>query len=289
MSEVKIIRLNETTSTNAFLRDYGGDEGWLMTVAVAKNQTSGRGQGSNTWESEPGKNLLFSILTHTVNVPAMRQFALLEAAALAVVDTLRRYTGGLTIKWPNDIYWNDYKISGTLSECTIVGGMIDSCITGTGINVNQQVFRSDAPNPVSLCQILGHEVDLNKLLDELIDHYKSYLAEIIAGHFDYIHRLYIAALYRATGFHEYEDKHGRFMATLDAVDPDGHIALRRMGGEIKKYAFKEVKYIVDNGPDKPYIPYYIRRPVQQYDEIDSKNTHNNEYDKVQQNTFKAQW
>lgn len=275
MEDVKIIRLNETTSTNDFLRDYGGDEGWLMTVVVAKNQISGRGQGSNLWESEPGKNLLFSILTHTVNVPAARQFALLEATALAVIDTLRRYTGGLTIKWPNDIYWNNYKISGTLSECGIVGGMIDSCITGTGINVNQQVFRSDAPNPVSLRQILGREINLDKLLNEIIDHYKSYLAEIIAGHFDYIHRLYVAALYRSTGFHEYEDKSGRFMACLDAVEPDGHIALRRIGGEIVKYAFKEVKYIVDNGPDKPFIPYYIRRPMQQYDVIGGENISGN--------------
>lgn len=287
MEDVKIIRLYETTSTNAFLRDYGGDEGWLMTVVVAKNQTAGRGQGSNKWESEPGKNLLFSVLTHTINVPATRQYVLLEAAALAVADTLKRYTGGITIKWPNDIYWQDYKISGTLSECGIVNDMLDSCITGTGINVNQQEFHSDAPNPVSLRQILGRDIDLDKILSEVLERYKSYLTVIIEGHFDYIHRLYVAALYRATGVHEYEDKGGRFMASLEEIEPDGHIRLKRDNGDISRYAFKEVRYIIDNGPGRPFIPYYICRPMQQYDVVGGENVNSNEYNKVQQNTVKS--
>ena len=56
----KIIRLKETTSTNDYIRACDLSDRYDLLVVSADYQTAGRGQGSNTWESEPGKNLLFS-------------------------------------------------------------------------------------------------------------------------------------------------------------------------------------------------------------------------------------
>ena len=112
MEDIITLRLTETDSTNRFLREYTGAEGSLMTVVTADYQTAGRGQGRNTWESAPGQNLLFSVKVRPRGLEARRQFVMLEAGALAVRDALSHYADGFTVKWPNDVYWRDMKISG---------------------------------------------------------------------------------------------------------------------------------------------------------------------------------
>ena len=244
MENIKIIRLDETTSTNLYLRNYTGEEGSLMTIATAEHQTAGRGQGRNSWESEAGKNLLFSVKVRPQGLAVRRQFVMLEAGALAVSEALSQYTAELTVKWPNDVYWRDMKISGTLSECTISGGLVSDCILGTGINVNQRKFLSDAPNPVSLYQITGHDASRDDVLGKFITRFTEYLAEINSGRYDGIHNRYCASLYRRTGLHAYRDNDGEFKASIDGVEPDGRLVLRRTDGDVKKYLFKEVEYII---------------------------------------------
>lgn len=244
MELTKTIRLAETDSTNRFLREYRGEEGRMMTVVTAEHQTAGRGQGGNSWESEAGQNLLFSVKTRPEGLEARRQFVMLEAAALAVRDALSAHTGEITIKWPNDIYWRDMKISGTLSECTVSGGLVGSCITGTGININQRVFTSNAPNPVSLCQITGHSVSREAVLDMFISRFRAYLGTVNAGEYDTIDSQYYAALYRRTGLHPYRDANGEFMAETEKVEPDGRLVLRRVDGGRSVYLFKEVEFII---------------------------------------------
>ena len=67
--ETKMIRMQEVDSTNTFLKNLKTYDADALTVAVADHQTAGRGQGTHTWESEPGKNLLFSLLTCPTWVP----------------------------------------------------------------------------------------------------------------------------------------------------------------------------------------------------------------------------
>lgn len=231
-------------STNRFLREYEGDEGRLMTVVTAEYQTAGRGQGSNTWESEAGKNLMFSIKMYPEGLPASRQFVMLEAIALAIRDTLSAYTGGITVKWPNDVYWHDCKISGTLSECTVSGRLISDCISGTGININQQRFLSDAPNPVSLRNITGHDIDREEVLDAFLGHAERYLEMVNNGQYEDIDRIYAKALYRRKGIFTYQDGVGLFEAEIERIEPDGPLVLRRADGSLSKYAFKEVKFVI---------------------------------------------
>ena len=201
----RLIRLEETASTNDFLRDYHPEEGEAMTVVVATYQTAGRGCGNHSWESESGKNLLLSILVHPVMVPIAHQFMLSMAGALAIKEVLDRYVSDITLKWPNDVYWQDKKICGTLIETSIGGWHIKDCIFGIGINVNQQHFVSDAPNPISLFQILDHDVDLDSLLMELLEAFTTYYKMLENGRYNDISALYHAALYRAHGFFLYRD------------------------------------------------------------------------------------
>lgn len=247
MPQTVIIHLRQTNSTNDYLRTYHGERGELMTIVIADSQSAGRGQGTHTWESQPGKNILASISFDTHELPAQRQFAILQAMALAVRDTLTDIIGEtdrLTIKWPNDIYYKDSKISGTLSECEVRQGTIQSCIIGIGLNVNQQTFLSDAPNPVSLRQITGEEHDISETLDALATRARTYIYMLRRRELDQIDQAYRRHLYRRSGRHAYQDTAGTFQAEIAGIETTGHLLLRDNEGTIRQYAFGEVKAII---------------------------------------------
>lgn len=240
---INIIRLQETDSTNNYLKGYQPADAKETTIVVADHQTAGKGQGSHTWESEIGKNLLFSILTHPTYVPVRQQFLLSMAGALAIKDALDTYADGFTLKWPNDVYWHDQKISGTLIETTVGSHGIKRCIFGIGININQTVFLSDAPNPVSLCQIVGREVDREEVLGKVVEAFVKYDELLWRADYIDIAGIYHASLYRRTGYHWYEDKDGRFEGALVEIEDDGHLILHDRTGMIRSYAFGELKFV----------------------------------------------
>ena len=238
--EKKIIRLKEVDSTNHFLKELSSYDETALTIAVADFQTAGRGQGTHTWESEEGKNLLFSMLACPVWVPVRQQFLLSEVGALAIKDALDSYADGFTQKWPNDVYWNDRKISGTLIENTIDSKGIKSCVFGIGLNVNQLVFHSDAPNPVSLAQILGHEVDRDEVLKKILDGFEKYYELLRRADYMDVAGIYHLSLYRRKGFHPYRDANGEFEGAFVEVEDDGHLILHDRQGRIRSYAFGEI-------------------------------------------------
>ena len=116
--------------------------------------------------------------------------------ALAVIDALAEYTDGITAKWPNDIYWHDKKISGTLIQTTLSGSKIQDFIFGVGININQRSFRSDAPNPVSLWQITGIDTDREEVLNKVLIYFEYYYTMLSEGNEDSLQQIYLKNLYR---------------------------------------------------------------------------------------------
>jgi BirA family biotin operon repressor/biotin-[acetyl-CoA-carboxylase] ligase len=232
--EWKIVHIDETDSTNRWLREQGGEENM---VVCADYQTAGRGCGTNHWESERGKNLTFSMLLHPHDVPAQKQFRISRAISLAICKALGQHIGDLSIKWPNDIYWRDGKIGGILIEVTLQGNKVKDCIIGIGLNINQRVFRSDAPNPVSMWQICEQETDCEQLLQEILQAFQEYMGKSNKDE-------YQSMLYRRKGFHPYADKDGAFMAEIIDVEDDGHLLLRDDNGQLRRYAFKEVTFVI---------------------------------------------
>lgn len=232
--EWKIVHIDETDSTNRWLREQGGEENM---VVWADYQTAGRGCGTNHWESERGKNLTFSMLLHPHDVPAQKQFRISRAISLALCKALGQHIGDLSIKWPNDIYWRDGKIGGILIEVTLLGNKVKDCIIGIGLNINQRVFRSDAPNPVSMWQICEQETDCEQLLQEILQAFQEYMGKSNKDE-------YQSMLYRRKGFHPYADKDGAFMAEIIDVEDDGHLLLRDDNGQLRRYAFKEVTFVI---------------------------------------------
>ena len=230
----RFTHIDETDSTNRWLKEHGGEEDMVVWTDY---QTAGRGCGTNTWESERGKNLLFSVLIHPTDIVVNRQFHISMAISLAICEALGQHIGDLSIKWPNDIYWRNGKIGGILIENTLQGMTIKECIIGVGLNVNQRVFRSDAPNPVSLWQICEHETDCEQLLHDILCCFKKYYVQDVS-------KQYHSMLYRRQGFHPYTDQNGVFMAAIHDVEDDGHLVLRDESGNDRRYAFKEVQFVI---------------------------------------------
>ena len=235
--EWEIIHIDETESTNLWLNNHKG--GQTPCVVWADYQTAGRGCGTNTWESERRKNLLFSMRIRPENIPVGRQFHISMAVSLAVCEALGRHIGDLSIKWPNDIYWRNGKIGGILIEHTLLGQRIRESIIGVGLNVNQRIFHSNAPNPVSMWQICEHETDREQLLRDILQCFDNYIGQDVLSR-------YLSMLYRRKGFHPYVDENGTFMAELVDVEDDGHLVLCDETGQQRRYAFKEVTFIIDN-------------------------------------------
>ena len=232
--EWEIVHIDETDSTNQWMKHHLSDTDFCV---VADYQTAGRGCGSNTWESERGQNLLFSVLLHPLSVPASKQFHISMAVSVAISEALEQYIGDVSIKWPNDIYWRNGKICGILIEQTLKGTAIRECIVGVGLNVNQRAFHSSAPNPVSLWQISGQPTDRMLLLSDILQRLQRLMAEDVR-------QRYLQRLYRRRGFHPYTDARGAFMAEIASVEDDGHLLLRDDSGRERRYAFKEVQFVM---------------------------------------------
>lgn len=242
MGGYNIIDLEECESTNSRLAGIArqSPDG---TVVITSRQTAGRGQRGNSWEAEPGKNLTFSLLLKPEQVAAHDQFYISEAVALGIADSLRRYLPGspVTVKWPNDIYAGDKKICGILIENSLSGNLIGHSIAGIGINVNQRIFVSDAPNPVSTFIITGKELPLDILLAEVLDAIYDRLRQPV----DLRHSDYLASLWRREGGDYRDAATGEeFHAVITDVAPTGHLSLLDTFGNTHTYAFKEVRALI---------------------------------------------
>lgn len=266
--QYQFIELNEVASTNSFLAEYRPPQSTEFTLVTAEYQTAGRGQTGNSWESAPGQNLLFSLLLHPTFLPPTYLFLLSEAMALSIREAITTFLTHpkfplseqisavsnrptVSVKWPNDIYVDDRKIAGILIENELCGQHIGRCIIGCGININQAVFHSDAPNPVSLRQLLGHDTPRPLVLDAIFTHFRRIYTDLsttfkATSPIPALHTDYLSALYRRSGLHPFRDKTSPtpFLAEIADVEPSGHLLLRDTTGQLRRYAFKEVSFVL---------------------------------------------
>ncbi len=224
-----------------------------VQLVTTDYQTHGHGQVNTVWESARGENLLFSFLFRPVHITAGEQFFLSEIACLAVAHTLDAYTEGISVKWPNDVYHHDRKICGMLLRHTLSGAQISATLVGIGLNLNQKQFLGDAPNPVSLRQIIGRPVDREEVLCRFAHHFDRLLRAVTPPDPDErlaqrqrLHREYLRRLYHRDGAHDYVDTASgeTFSAHIVDVAPTGQLTLRTTDGRLRHYHFKEVRFVV---------------------------------------------
>lgn len=273
------MKVESTESTNTLLKELVA-KGEAPEYVYADFQTAGRGQTGNSWESEAGKNLLCSILLEPDDEPFYLTVAVSVALHKVVADIIEqegRFSTNeivsmfsndfygltsyrLTIKWPNDLYYENRKLAGVLIESGICGNRMDYAIAGIGLNVNQTRWRS-APNPISLKSVCKSAVCVEKdfNIDQIMDalykeiravlqlprrgvweYYKNHLFRVGDGPWPFVER----TVDMAPTMNAPKGTKGTFKAWLVDVKPDGRLVLQDEEGEMRFYHFKQIRYVL---------------------------------------------
>lgn len=242
---MKIIKLNATDSTNAYLKKLVNEESLEnYSVVAALKQTSGRGQMGTVWESELGKNLTFSVLIRCENFKIVDQFYLSMAVSLGVLKAINDYVNNmLYVKWPNDILAEKDKISGILIENILQGSFIKYSVVGIGLNVNQKQFSSDVKNVTSLKKLTGAVFNKDEVLKKVVDSIKKYVQLIDQKDFDSLKKLYINELFKYNKPAMFEDNFGaKFLGKIVDVSEDGRLVVELDDEKTRKFNLKEIKF-----------------------------------------------
>lgn len=239
----RLIKLDVIGSTNDYAIELLSKENVSDgTIIWAAEQTKGKGEEDNKWESEAGKNLTITIIFRPSFLLPANQFYLLQIVALGVYDYLNIYIDDVFIKWPNDLYVGGNKIAGILIENSIIGEKLDYSIAGIGININQTKFPSSLENPTSLKISTNIHYKLEESLDLLNQHIGKNYQFLQEDKFEEISRRYQSVLYKLgklSTFHFQGDIiHGKIKGVADT----GELLLELESGEIRSFGFKELVY-----------------------------------------------
>ncbi len=131
-----------------------------------------------------------------------------------------------------------------LIENDVMGQNIAQSIIGIGMNINQRVFRSNAPNPISLAQITGKDYDLRSVLSLFLSKFYTRYLQLLRDETESLRAEYRRHLFRGDGFHRFRDSQGIFDGRIAGIEPDGHLLLEDSEGNVRSYAFKEVQFVL---------------------------------------------
>ncbi len=208
------------------------------------DQTQGKGNGTNQWESEKAKNLTFSLLVEPHFLKPAEQFVITQLISIALYKTLSHILSSekLFIKWPNDVYYDKKKIAGVLIQNYVKGQEINFAVIGVGLNVNQKIFLSDAPNPASIIHFAGKEMDIRPLLDEILKNFGSFYDALDNPEKRVeLHEKYLEHLYLRNKWANFTDESGTFSGKITGINDYGQLHIEDKEGNHRTYGFKEIK------------------------------------------------
>lgn len=230
-------------STNAFLQRQQSECDIRNWVVSADEQTAGKGMGNNGWESEVGKNLTFSLAVDMGFLPAERLFLLSKAVPLGIIEVLDELLPAekLSIKWPNDIFYENRKLAGILINSTIKASMMDISIIGIGLNINQMQFQDWPTHPISLKMISGKDFDLQPLLEQIAEHIIMKVEQLKTGPTS-IEQDYLKRLFRYHTWADYEVDREVLRLFMTGIDQFGRLQLVDEQQTSYTFDIKEIKF-----------------------------------------------
>ena len=241
-----IIKKNSVQSTNSYLKNISQEKTISdFTIVIANEQTEGRGQLGNSWQSEKNKNINMSVYKCFCDLEVNYNFYISIAVSLSLYEAFKSYSiKDVKIKWPNDIYVKNKKIAGVLIESSVNRGKITSAIIGIGINVNQKEFKN-LPQANSLCNILNKELDLESLFFILTSKLEITLLDIYNKEFKKLKHSFESNLYRKDvlskfKFNDIMEQNG----IIKGINKIGQLKVK-FGDTIKTFNSKEIGLLVD--------------------------------------------
>ena len=238
--------LQSVSSTNDFCMQSAAKGAGEGLVVAAHFQQNGRGQRGNVWSSRLGKNLTFSILLRPVFLRVEEQFLISKITALSLCEFVRTKINSdeVRIKWPNDIYINNSKVAGVLIESCFSSSTLEQTVVGIGLNMNQVEFPENLPNPTSLALQAGQHFGLELSLSEYLKIFAKWYGFLQGENRNIIDHSYLQQLYRLGIFSSYISNNVEFTAKIVGISQIGELMLQTLDGNVKKYAFKEVAFVV---------------------------------------------
>ena len=224
-SPFEIHRFTTIDSTNTWAMDQarvGAPEG---LVAVAEEQTAGRGRLGRKWIAPPGGSLLMSVLLRPTSLEADRLHLATAAVAMAAADALALIADVRPeLKWPNDLLVGNRKLAGVLTE--VDGPAVDgtlAVVVGIGINCTWPDELPDeiADIAVAANHVAGRPVHTNDVLDCLLEN----LSERLDAGWDAVAREYKSRVATVGREVRVELADGSFTGTAAEVEDDGALVV----------------------------------------------------------------
>ncbi|MDR1950698.1 MAG: biotin--[acetyl-CoA-carboxylase] ligase [Bacteroidales bacterium] len=244
---MEILKFDSLDSTNNYAKTLIKEGKAKNAQAIyAVSQTAGRGQASNAWESETGKNLTFSLILQPENIEPRNQFLISQAVSIGIVNYLKFLINNepIHIKWSNDIYVGMKKIAGILIENTIQNNRILYSVVGIGLNVNQTEFTKNAGNPTSLSLINKAQYDLETELNELANHILHTLECLQFDDGLDCKIRYLEHLLFLNEEREYLIRNEKIVGKIIGINGFGFLQIQAKNGTIFECDLKEIVYIL---------------------------------------------
>ena len=241
---MQLIKLDAIDSTNEFLKGLSSNQ--LLenfTVVTAENQTKGKGQMGAIWNSEPGKNLIMSVLVYGFVSDINRLFDINIVVSTSIIQALEDFNiPELSVKWPNDIMSYTKKIGGILIENSIKSDGSISSIVGLGLNVNQINFEN-LPKASSLAVICKTNFDTEKILLTIIEKLKQN-TQIWPQNSDLLWSEYSNKLFKIGMPMPFagQNQHN-FMGIIKGVSPIGKLEVLLEDDSIIAFDIKEIQLL----------------------------------------------
>ena len=210
-------------------------------VILAHEQTMGRGQRGNSWSSGPGLDLTFSVHLRPRALLVDRQFALAQAAALAVRDTVAaRLAGDVRVKWPNDVLVGERKVSGILIKNEVIGQLVVAVILGIGLNVNS-VDLPAGLMATSLALEMGGPQDRMEVLRELLARLQQRWEQVEEGD-PALGEAYAAHLWQRGRWAAVVIDGGPALVRPMDVDAHGRLLVEHEDGRLAAYGLDRLRF-----------------------------------------------
>ena len=211
------------------------------TLIITGDQTKGRGQRGNVWESESGSNLTFTVVLKPLFLQPKDQFHLNIVISLGITDYLNNlFHRTALIKWPNDILFNLKKVGGILIENQISGNRLTTSLVGIGLNVNQEKFSS--PRAASLRTFSGVSFSLDKELEDLLSYVESRYLQLKSGNSKVLMDIYLERLFGFDEWRTYRMDEATLEGKIIGVDDAGKLIIETKLGR-RSFDLKEIEFI----------------------------------------------
>jgi len=220
------------------------------SVVVTEHQTQGQGRLNRKWVSPPGKNLLFSLIFYPA-VPPTKAFQLTLLASLSVCKSLisvSKIKAG--IKWPNDVYVNNRKICGILTEFSASTDRVNWAVVGIGVNVNYDPSSDPEMEPIatSIKKERGRRQRRVDLLRTILEDIDRLYGRFLSGDMSSVRREWLAhsmilgkpVVITADNYRE--------EGIAETIDENGALMVRTGEGEMKMIIYGDLSLRINSFP-----------------------------------------